>query len=392
MSSEKLDTVPIFSALPQELIDAFIDNLHNDQGSLLACTLSSRRFLPSCRKYLFHSLRLDRSNIQSNPSDFRQIFKGNPQLGSFVRDLTLHPKLPSTNSAALLWVLGHYLKNVFNLNIESLGTLNTDWNTIAPETRWEISRLLQLTTLTRLSITSFADIPVSIFEGVTGLKQIHLSRTSWSPAVISGPVPRPEVLSITFTGGSAKGAPIYTFLGRPSPPFLLDNIKELHFWITGNTDSRIKEVFLPRVRHLRAIKIHLHDTPLDLSIILPMCSPETTLDITLSCYLPTKSDPSEALLQTLGSLSPAPSRPIAITVQAIVSRSDEEDPLEGLDDLVFRLYKEGSLKTFELSYRFYTENKSTFESTLSHRMPKSSELEAFVITANGKAHEKHLLC
>ncbi|KAF8504129.1 hypothetical protein JB92DRAFT_2738567, partial [Gautieria morchelliformis] len=41
------------SSPPQELIDAVIDNLHEDHGALLACSLVCRSWLPSSQRHLF---------------------------------------------------------------------------------------------------------------------------------------------------------------------------------------------------------------------------------------------------------------------------------------------------------------------------------------------------
>jgi len=42
--------------LPQELIDAIIDNLHGDKGSLASCTLVTRKWVQSARYHLFESI------------------------------------------------------------------------------------------------------------------------------------------------------------------------------------------------------------------------------------------------------------------------------------------------------------------------------------------------
>ncbi|TFK65058.1 hypothetical protein BDN72DRAFT_846090 [Pluteus cervinus] len=380
--------VPFVGTFPQELLEAFVDQLQDDKASLRACSLASRKFLLSCRKYLFYALRFDLPAIQSNPTAFRQIFEENPQLGSFVRDLELYPNLSSSNHVDLLWILDHCISQITSLDI-----FQSQWSAVNPNTRWAIDQRqlkLQGPTLTRLAIHGhFTEIPVSIFEGLTRLKQLELSYSTWSPSPISGPVPRPEQLCIEPLIGSPQESSIYNFLAQPSPPFLVDDLKEFTLRIAKETDLHLKTIFLPRVRHLRSISMQLYESPVDLSTIVQMRAIGSTLQIGIFCYIsfePTTGH--HPLVQTLGSLNPAKSPSVAITVKSLVHIIDgRAGPWGELDDLVVGLHKAGLMKKFEMFFPkilpIRSDAASEHDQALYLKMPKSTELGVFVVSTNG---------
>ncbi|KAJ3539281.1 hypothetical protein NM688_g6387 [Phlebia brevispora] len=73
--------------LPQELIDAVIDCLHDDKVSLVRCTEVCRAFLPAARRSLFEVLIINSKN--GTFDDFVAFLQSTPHLRSLIRILHL---------------------------------------------------------------------------------------------------------------------------------------------------------------------------------------------------------------------------------------------------------------------------------------------------------------
>ncbi|KAF8495348.1 hypothetical protein JB92DRAFT_3143895 [Gautieria morchelliformis] len=75
------------SRLPQELIDAVTDNLHEDHGALLACSLVCRSWLPSSQRHLFWrvTFALDKDRCEQ----LAQGLLNSPHLANYIRELEI---------------------------------------------------------------------------------------------------------------------------------------------------------------------------------------------------------------------------------------------------------------------------------------------------------------
>ncbi|KAJ7634737.1 hypothetical protein FB45DRAFT_1025664 [Roridomyces roridus] len=79
------------SILPHELLDLIADNLHNDLGSLKACSLTASPFLPSTRYHIFSTIHLLPPNTKSTPpyQKFCSVLHSSPHLALLVKDLRI---------------------------------------------------------------------------------------------------------------------------------------------------------------------------------------------------------------------------------------------------------------------------------------------------------------
>ncbi|KAF8494028.1 hypothetical protein JB92DRAFT_2997329 [Gautieria morchelliformis] len=73
------------SRLPRELIDAITDNLHEDHGALLACSLVCRSWLLSSQRHLFRrvTFALDEDDCEQ----LSQVLLDSPHLPNYIREL-----------------------------------------------------------------------------------------------------------------------------------------------------------------------------------------------------------------------------------------------------------------------------------------------------------------
>ncbi|KAF8512384.1 hypothetical protein JB92DRAFT_2928270 [Gautieria morchelliformis] len=73
------------SRLPQELIDAITDDLHEDYDALLACSLVCRSWLPSSQRLLFRAVTFVLEEDRCNK--LAQALLDSPHLANYIREL-----------------------------------------------------------------------------------------------------------------------------------------------------------------------------------------------------------------------------------------------------------------------------------------------------------------
>ncbi|PBK66776.1 hypothetical protein ARMSODRAFT_343861 [Armillaria solidipes] len=71
--------------LPQELVDLIMDELQDDQSTLIACSLASRSFYHPSRRYIFRQISLGPNSVDA----FNTIIAASPDIPSHVHELSI---------------------------------------------------------------------------------------------------------------------------------------------------------------------------------------------------------------------------------------------------------------------------------------------------------------
>jgi hypothetical protein len=233
------------SVFPTEIIELIIDYLQDDIFALTRISGTSHAILHSCRQRLFRSVRLGISPISHT---FIRLFRYNPSIGQYVRELALH-----VDNSLSKWYPGKNWQNDDTEDIETLtqtpfveklsiyGGISqpTSWNSLHVTLQQPILDRIHHSSLTELSICKFV-IPVTIFRlclnlSALTLKQVEDSETSEpidqakiSPRSLQ-PITIPQLRSLEL-GISANEFALALFHHRDGdghPLIRLDGLKTL---------------------------------------------------------------------------------------------------------------------------------------------------------------------
>lgn len=72
--------------VPQELIDQFIDHLHDDRKTLKACCMVSRSWKPSSQFHLFCAI-----SVTDSSDSFAAFLRAYPHIAAYIRHLRFYP-------------------------------------------------------------------------------------------------------------------------------------------------------------------------------------------------------------------------------------------------------------------------------------------------------------
>jgi hypothetical protein len=162
--------------LPPELIKLVVDELQDDKGTLIACSLASSCFSASCREHLFSKIDLDQ-NQRQRIQDLLSIFTSTPRLSFYVRSLTLifhHGHDPDEIQTTLPKLLSMFscLRDL-SFGQKSVST-RVSWTHLSPKLRSAIFGLLWSDTLSEAKIAYLNDFPLWALCGRSSLAELRL--------------------------------------------------------------------------------------------------------------------------------------------------------------------------------------------------------------------------
>lgn len=183
-ATKTLDGFPF----PQELVDLIVDCLEDDMSSLEGCSLTSRAFLASSRRYQFYEIELTgipppyrtRSQKQTLCDKFLALITKSPHIALLVKDLTIleggAPWLANRRSPLPL-----VLRRLVNLEHVSIGDPAgrfMDWSLIPHRVRESLSDILHSPKIQSVTLTLIEELPhpTKLFPAIDGssLKEINL--------------------------------------------------------------------------------------------------------------------------------------------------------------------------------------------------------------------------
>ncbi|KAJ7196498.1 hypothetical protein GGX14DRAFT_672652 [Mycena pura] len=164
--------------LPQELLDAIVDNVDNvhDATTLRSCALIATSFRAPCQRVLFRTLWLYRERSQRRPSleEASALFTASPHLASYVRDLTVELTDIPPESAALEVAL----RALAAANLERLVLLgrSTKWTGLGHGTAAALLACLALPSLRRLHLMNLFRVPSAVLAAAMAIPVVSLYR------------------------------------------------------------------------------------------------------------------------------------------------------------------------------------------------------------------------
>lgn len=185
MDSEHLPKSPVF---PTEIIELIIDHLQDDIVALTRISGTSHAIHHSCHRRLFRSVKFARVGISPTSNIFIRLFRYNPSIGQYVRELALE-----VDNSLSKWVPGKQSTDAENIQtltqtlfVEKLsirgGTCLSDsspmlWNSLHHTLQQPILNRIYSASLTTLSIYNFV-IPVTIFQSCVNLSALTINEVS----------------------------------------------------------------------------------------------------------------------------------------------------------------------------------------------------------------------
>ncbi|KAJ7832094.1 hypothetical protein B0H14DRAFT_3712954 [Mycena olivaceomarginata] len=212
--------------LPQELFDAIIDEIH-DQETLKACALVATSFLRPSRRKLFRKVRLGEVGRRSR--DIAPALAESPHLMSYIRDLSIHLWGTSSEYLAVAVILRSAQ------NIESLVVFGKaiNWDRLEHEVA---SALLDC--LSR---------PLS----ATTRSKIH----GGYPSKLHASAPAPRLRHLILDAGF-EVRPICDFLLHPRNPAYTQQIERLEIHINQPNASHFERIMAACAATLKYLAVY----------------------------------------------------------------------------------------------------------------------------------------
>lgn len=171
---------------PQELVDLVVDNLEDDISSLEACSLTSRAFLASSRRYQFSEIELlglpksdqpeTRAQKQTLCDKFHALITNSPHIAPLVKGLTIEEGDEGwlTKRSPLPLVL----RQLVNLEDISVGQGGHDivWSKLPHRVRESLLDIIHSPKLESVTLMSIEELPhpSKLFPVVEGSSLYHI--------------------------------------------------------------------------------------------------------------------------------------------------------------------------------------------------------------------------
>ena len=170
--------------IPQDIIDNVIAAVGDDTHLLKQCSLVSSSVLRPSRKQLFSRISINDNTCQG----IHQLLVQNPDIQSFVRDITLTESMPNwrivlewANCSSLLAILRlpfcclERFSIIVHRDEWDGKTSESDWNS-NPISELEdvLSNMKQLSTIKTLSLERITEVPITFFLRIDDLTTLVL--------------------------------------------------------------------------------------------------------------------------------------------------------------------------------------------------------------------------
>ncbi|KAJ7306749.1 hypothetical protein DFH08DRAFT_1088818 [Mycena albidolilacea] len=181
--------------LPQELVDAIVDNIHHDIPSLKSCSLAARPFVDSARKHIFRKIEITHplSSYSNTCELFYKLLCSSPHIAPLVEDLCI----VSSDSDRRNWAMSSGtlclvlpLLNLTRISIIENGqsgiSYSRSWNKMDQHLQSALADVfssprLEAVHLRGLVLESPSQL-LLLFAEATALKEMSLSRLYFTQA------------------------------------------------------------------------------------------------------------------------------------------------------------------------------------------------------------------
>ena len=172
-----METLPLDILL--YIIDLLAGGDDEDVKSLRTLSQACKFMVPLCRKHLFSSICLF---SESNTEHFRDLLSKNPDIARYVRSLQVYYTFSYIHIGYELNIIIDILKERSPLQSIQLSALSDwDWNFFPELIRSSLVSLIQLPTVTSLSINSFDGFPAMALSGCGSLIDLWFAELNLAP-------------------------------------------------------------------------------------------------------------------------------------------------------------------------------------------------------------------
>ncbi|PBK85396.1 hypothetical protein ARMGADRAFT_563837 [Armillaria gallica] len=222
-------------SLPQEIVDAIIDELKDYKHDLKSCSLTCRSFVPQTRVHLFTSIELS-SNKRCQK--FMVMRSSSPyDLSSYIRSLTINFRRSDLTSRHLLDVMA-------NLTVHHITLEHLNWGNLTSDMQGALCISFPHLRSISLIHTIFPDYPTvcGFMSGFPELKNLSLSDAH---VLTIGDHMGHEQRSVSLVGLSVIGAMSILGLASSFSPIPLTHLRSLRFtWSVLNDLGSLKSILL----------------------------------------------------------------------------------------------------------------------------------------------------
>ncbi|KAK0184480.1 hypothetical protein F5146DRAFT_239897 [Armillaria mellea] len=233
-------------SLPQEIIDAIIDELKDYKYDLKSCSLTCRSFVPQTRVHLFTSIELS-SNRQCQK--FMAMRSSSPyDLSAYIRSLTINFRRSVLTSR-------HLLDVTTNLTVHRITLEHLNWGNLTSDMQRTLCTSFPHLRSISLIHTIFRDYQ-TVCGFMSGFPELQNLSLSDAHVLRAGDHMGYEHRSIPLFGLSIIGTMSFT-LASTFSPILLMHLRSLSFtWSVLNDLRSLKSILLATRQNLEELIIN----------------------------------------------------------------------------------------------------------------------------------------
>jgi hypothetical protein len=151
-------------AIPQEIIDAIIDQLKDNSDSLQACSSVSHSFRPQCLKHFYNEVTLDIREDKRNQQLY-DILTLNPVIKTYVRRLSLRVTHSEMDTLPRIILMLRHVR-YFSLDAGFPEKILGSWQALPDLLKSTIRNWIQSRDPTEISVHYMIDFPLACLAGV----------------------------------------------------------------------------------------------------------------------------------------------------------------------------------------------------------------------------------
>jgi hypothetical protein len=162
----------IMTTIPQEIIDAIIDQLKDNSDSLHPCSSVSHSFRPQCLKHIYNEVTLDIREDRRNQQLY-DILTLNPAIKTYIRRLSLQVTNSEMDTLPPIILMLRHVR-CLSLNGGLSPQFWSSWKALPTLLKSTIRNWIQSReSLTELSVCNLTDFPLARLAGVQ-LKKLKM--------------------------------------------------------------------------------------------------------------------------------------------------------------------------------------------------------------------------
>ncbi|KAK0499174.1 hypothetical protein EDD18DRAFT_64795 [Armillaria luteobubalina] len=235
-------------SLPQEIIDAIIDELKDYKYDLKSCSLTCRSFVPQTRIHLFASIELS-SNRRCQQFMAMRSSSPHDHLSAHIRSLTINFRRSDLTAR-------HLLNVITNLTVHHITLEHLNWSNLTSDMQKALCTSFPQIHSISLIHTIFPDYP-TVYGFLSGFPELKNLSLSDAHVLTTGDHMGHELRSVPLVGLSVVGAMSIFGLASSFSPISLTHLRSLRFtWSVLNDLGSLKSILLAARQNLKELVIN----------------------------------------------------------------------------------------------------------------------------------------